>query len=1125
MFYLFYCYAMKVYHRDKDYPKARKFYEKAAKFLPNHAKNQFKIGMCYYKMKEYANAIVFFTKALELDPNNENYKTQLSIANSRNFFLFKPTKLWWQEIITLEQEIKEKGEKYELLLNLAEDCLAMKHYDKAAKAYKRAITLCKEKDKLPQLYYEIGYAYENLADEVNLQLAKEAYVQAISLDEELESKRYGIGVFHSAQERWRFANRAFLEKVESCCKDSIAKTSERHKSACNDVESIIDCTDDLLLNKVGESFEQLYEWESALKYYQQSLELNYQNPQTHFRLGFIREKMGDYKRAAESYAEGLRRNRDSYWIHRLGSCLAALQDYKGATEAFANLYSENIPVGFKARAIYTHYYETLPLREKTILYESFHGRLMSCNPYAIFKFLLQDERFKDWTHIWVLESSDFIKPEYRKLKNLILIPRWSNLYWRYLASAKYLINNTTFPACFIRKEGQFYLNTWHGTAMKTLGKYIKTTFLEHSNSQRNFLQTTHIINPNEFMQKVILEDYEISKFYRGKALMSGYARIDLTLQEENKQNLKEHFGIKEGEKVLLYAPTYRGYFGQAEFEYATITKLLQELSVMPFKILFKGHYETLKAIEQEDLRICDANDREIDTNELLSIVDVLITDYSSIAFDFMLRNLPIIYYAYDYEKYKKERGVYFSFEELGLKYCKNLEEVKTLLNDEGFLNAKNPYAHLKERFFPLEDGNSTQRIVDFFFFDKYDSSRLYQRVSNKPKILLEANFLPNGITSALKNLIHHLHKDYDFFVSVECFDRDKFPERYALFNAVRNEVDILPMVGGVNCDLQEKWLLGSEFVGERNAAQEAIVKKVWEREWRRMYGESVFDVVIDYGGYGLYFGFLCAYAPVKNKYIFAHNEMQGEVYKRFPQLEGIFYLYKRFSKVLSVSEATNAQNRENLSEKYGIARDKFQTLHNFINAQEVVKKAEIPLKEAVEHKYFKKGYQVLINLARLSIEKDQTSLIRAFARVSREYPKLILLILGEGPLREQLERLIAELGLKNKVFLLGFQTNPYNFLKRADFFALSSEHEGLPLVLAEAMILKRPILCTDFACAKDFLGANNEYGLVVPKGEEGVYQGLKQMLENPPHFQVFESEKYNQEVREEYFKLLGSCNV
>lgn len=777
---------------------------------------------------------------------------------------------------------------------------------------------------------------------------------------------------------------------------------------------------------------------------------------------------------------------------------------------------------FKQRATYTYYYETLKIQEKTILYETFHGRLMSCNPYAIFKFLLQDERFKDFTHIWVIGSSNYIKPEYRKLKNLICVKRESDLYLRYLASAKYLINNTTFPYYFIRKTRQFYLNTWHGTALKSLGKYIQTSFMEHSNTQRNFLQTTHIANPNDFMQKVLLEDYDIAEIYSGKALVSGYSRIDLTLQETNKQKLKEHFGIKEGEKVLLYAPTYRGFFGQAEFEYATITKLLQELSVMPFKILFKGHYETLKYIEKEDLRICDANDREIDTNELLSIVDILITDYSSIAFDFMPLDRPILYYVYDYAQYKKERGVYFSFEELGLEYCESLEEVKALLSNTKFLSAKNRYAHLKERFFPLEDGNATKRVVDFFFFDRYDSSRLYQAHSQKPKILMfQGHFMANGIGSAFVNLIEHTSKDYDYFISVNGGSIGAFPERVAILDTIKDKVQILPAVGTPNLTIEEKWLLGGEFVGQRNTEQESIMQKAWEREWRRVYGESKFDKIVNYDGYNLYWSFLYAYAPTQaQKYIFCHNDMQGEFYKRFPQIEGIFYLYKRFDKIFSVSSATNEQNRENLSDKYGIAKEKFHTLHNFINPKRVLELAEIPLEPSVEQKYFKEGYKVFINLARLSIEKDQTSLIKAFAKALKKDSKLLLLILGEGPMRPQIESLIASLKLKNKVFLLGYQPNPYNFLKKADFFALSSEHEGLPLVLAEAMILKRPILCTDFACARDFLGAHDEYGLVVPRGEEGIYQGMQRFLESPPTFKEFDSEMYNQKLLKQYHEIL-----
>ncbi|MDE5926736.1 MAG: tetratricopeptide repeat protein, partial [Helicobacter sp.] len=112
IFYPFYYYAMKIYHKDKDYKKANKFYQIAERFCPNHTENLFKIGMCYKKCRNYKEASKYFQKALELDFENEKYKEQLEIARTRDFALFAPTKLWWQEIIALEQEIQQKGESY-----------------------------------------------------------------------------------------------------------------------------------------------------------------------------------------------------------------------------------------------------------------------------------------------------------------------------------------------------------------------------------------------------------------------------------------------------------------------------------------------------------------------------------------------------------------------------------------------------------------------------------------------------------------------------------------------------------------------------------------------------------------------------------------------------------------------------------------------------------------------------------------------------------------------------------------------------------------------------------------------------------------------------------------------------
>ena len=88
IFYIFYAYAMKIYHKDKDYEKAKKYYKIAEKFLPTHAKNHFKIGMCYYKLKDYYNANESFEKALKFNPNNEQWKNQLESSKSFTISIF-----------------------------------------------------------------------------------------------------------------------------------------------------------------------------------------------------------------------------------------------------------------------------------------------------------------------------------------------------------------------------------------------------------------------------------------------------------------------------------------------------------------------------------------------------------------------------------------------------------------------------------------------------------------------------------------------------------------------------------------------------------------------------------------------------------------------------------------------------------------------------------------------------------------------------------------------------------------------------------------------------------------------------------------------------------------------------
>ncbi|EAK3431302.1 CDP-glycerol--glycerophosphate glycerophosphotransferase, partial [Campylobacter jejuni] len=167
------------------------------------------------------------------------------------------------------------------------------------------------------------------------------------------------------------------------------------------------------------------------------------------------------------------------------------------------------------------------------------------------------------------------KNKFKKMKNVICVKRGSDLYLKYLASAKYLINNVTFPEYFIRKEEQKYLNTWHGIPIKYLGKKIKSGFMEHANTQRNFLHATHLIHPNLYTKDILENDYEIKDLFQGQSVLTGYPRVDLSLKQNAK--LKQKLGIKESQKVLLYAPTWRGGLNTQYFDFERLKRDILEL--------------------------------------------------------------------------------------------------------------------------------------------------------------------------------------------------------------------------------------------------------------------------------------------------------------------------------------------------------------------------------------------------------------------------------------------------------------------------------------------------------------------------------------------------------------------
>lgn len=163
-------------------------------------------------------------------------------------------------------------------------------------------------------------------------------------------------------------------------------------------------------------------------------------------------------------------------------------------------------------------------------------------------------------------------------------------------------------------------------------------------------------------------------------------------------------------------------------------------------------------------------------------------------------------------------------------------------------------------------------------------------------------------------------------------------------------------------------------------------------------------------------------------------------------------LYKKADKIVSVSEAI----KYDLVRIFGVAEERITVIYNPIDAQKLSALAQ----EEVDHPWFMQTVPIIITVGRLSAQKDQKSLLEAFAYINKE-KRCRLVIIGEGDLRDDLLRRARSLGVENGVSILGFQRNPFKYIARSKIFVLPSLFEGFPNALVEAMAIGCPVIAAD----------------------------------------------------------------
>ncbi|MCR5797460.1 MAG: CDP-glycerol:glycerophosphate glycerophosphotransferase [Eubacterium sp.] len=376
------------------------------------------------------------------------------------------------------------------------------------------------------------------------------------------------------------------------------------------------------------------------------------------------------------------------------------------------------------RWLYDNVYAKMKMLDNTIMFESFFGKSYSDSPKYIYEYLNENYAGK-YNYIWVYAGEKHKIPYKAKQ-----VKRFTFSYFYYMARCKYHVFNGRQPVYFIKRKGNVFLETWHGTPLKKLVFDMDdVTTASPLYKEQFYIQTRswdYLVAPNQFSEDVFRHAF----LYDGKMLETGYPRNDILYKKHDKElvdSIKDEIGIPRDKKVILYAPTWRDdeFYGHAMYKFTLqldLKKMQEELGD-EYIVLLRTHYFISDFLDLSEHEGFAYNVSKYDDIARLYLVsDMLITDYSSVFFDYANLKRPMIFYMYDLEKYASVlRGFYIDIEEelpgpIVLTTEKVIESIRNIDEVKEKYSAK--YEEFSKKYCAWEDGTASKRIVEAVFDNK-----------------------------------------------------------------------------------------------------------------------------------------------------------------------------------------------------------------------------------------------------------------------------------------------------------------------------------------------------------------------------------------------------------------------
>ncbi|MDW8552858.1 CDP-glycerol glycerophosphotransferase family protein [Staphylococcus nepalensis] len=406
------------------------------------------------------------------------------------------------------------------------------------------------------------------------------------------------------------------------------------------------------------------------------------------------------------------------------------------------------------------------IENNKIIIESLHGKEVSGHLFALASKLNEYTNYCVFIVAKDTDRAENLLNNYH-LKNITVVKHMSYEYGLYLATSQILINDNTFYPFFSKREGQKYYNLWHGTPLKTLGKDIEGEFLDFGNVTRNFMMSDGLYLPNEYSVEKLLGSLDLDGVLKTNVFIAPSPRNSLLFDKNRSERIKKELSLKN-KKIYIYMPTWRGNKkdNSINFTEENILTSLEKKLPNDVVVFYKLHSMVTKNFQFEGNKVRPFPDT-YDIYDFMSAVDGLITDYSSIMYDFASQNKKIILFNYDYDEYLSSRGMYENINDYPFYITDNINELVDYINKEDPVE----YSNFTDKFCPKDSINGSQEIIEHIVFNK-DSENIqkFNNYNMKPNVYMFVGPMwDTGITTALKNLLKNIDTSKRNYIL--CFER------------------------------------------------------------------------------------------------------------------------------------------------------------------------------------------------------------------------------------------------------------------------------------------------------------------------------------------------------------------